>query len=129
MDSPQKTTRASASYEMDRLVRLVEEPDYRVTQIAMSGDQRSPWHVHTYVEDLFYITEGGLRITLHNPPETRDLEVGESFAIPAGRPHSIEVVNRQTVSFLLIQGIGQCDFKVLDELEQSMTGGNGAASV
>ena len=108
----------AAAYEMDLRVKLVEQPGYRLTQIGMSGEQRSPWHVHTHVEDLFYITEGVLRVRMDHPPETRELHAGESFSIQAGRPHSIEVADKRTVAFLLIQGLGPCDFKVLEERER-----------
>ncbi|QHI99130.1 cupin domain-containing protein [Xylophilus rhododendri] len=124
MDTAHKTGTAGAAYEMDRRVKLIEEPDHRLTQISMSGDQRSPWHVHTEVEDLFYITEGVLRIRMHNPPETREIRAGESFSIQAGRPHFIEVADKKTVSFLLIQGLGRCDFKVLDPQEPPTCEGN-----
>jgi len=118
MDDTQKKDRAGASYEIVSHARLVEEPNYRVTQISMAGEQRSPWHMHTEIEDLFYITEGVLKVTLHNPPEIRELHPGESISIQALRPHFISVGNKGTVSFLLIQGYGKCDFKVVDDPDQ-----------
>lgn len=118
MDDLQKAGLAGASYDIVRRARLAEEPNYRVTQITMEGEQRSPWHVHTEIEDLFYITEGVLLVTLHNPPETRELHVGESLSIQAQRPHFISVGDKRTVSFLLIQGYGQCDFKVIEDPNQ-----------
>ncbi len=115
MDANQKAS--PAAYAMDRRVKHIEQPNYRLTEITMSGDQRSPWHVHTQVEDLFYITEGALRVRMDQPPETRDIKAGESFSIQAGRPHFIEVVDKRTVSFLLIQGWGLCDFKLVEQRE------------
>ncbi|ALM86059.1 cupin domain-containing protein [Bordetella sp. N] len=124
MDAARKQGQSGAVYDIVSRVRLVEERNYRVTQITMQGDQRSPWHVHTEIEDLFYITAGVLRITQHNPPETREIHAGESFSIQAKRPHFIEVADKRTVSFLLIQGYGQCDFNVVEDPNQPMTNGD-----
>jgi quercetin dioxygenase-like cupin family protein len=97
-------------YTAQRRVRLIETPDFHATELRLSPGQYIGWHKHTEIQDTFYVFEGALKISLAAPEEDVVLHAGGTLTIKSGRPHLVENVETTTAAFLLLQGIGKCDF-------------------
>jgi mannose-6-phosphate isomerase-like protein (cupin superfamily) len=82
----------------------------------MSTTQRVGWHYHSSVQDMFYVLEGCVRITMREPDEHVELQAGQSWGpVRAQRPHLVTNCGSETATFLDLQGIGPFDFVSVDE--------------
>lgn len=97
-------------YEVEYRARHLERPGFRIQELRLSPTQKVPWHTHTNVADTFYVLEGNLRLHLMNPKEAVDLAPGNSYAVVAGRPHLVMNPGEMSVSFLILQGVGDYDY-------------------
>jgi quercetin dioxygenase-like cupin family protein len=57
-----------------------------------------PPHAHTHEEEITYVIEGALEITIGG--ETRTVDAGESIFKPRGVPHAFAIAGEQRVRFL-----------------------------
>ena len=101
---------ASHLYEVERRAEHAARPGFRITELQLSATQRVPWHYHNNVADTFYVLEGELRIFLQQPKEEVRLSPGQTFTAAARRPHLVTNAGSQSVTFLVLQGIGQYDY-------------------
>jgi mannose-6-phosphate isomerase-like protein (cupin superfamily) len=62
------------------------------------------------VHDTFYVVEGAIRIFLQNPKQDVSLRRGETFTVPARRPHLVTNAGDSSAVFLVLQGTGEYDF-------------------
>ena len=97
-------------YEVERRAEHAARPGFRITELQLSPKQKVPWHSHTNVADTFYVLEGALRIFLHEPKEEGRLAAGDSYRVPPQRPHLVTNGGSTSVTFLVLQGIGEYDF-------------------
>jgi quercetin dioxygenase-like cupin family protein len=77
--------------QTDGAVALMEftiEPGYPVP----------PPHAHTLEDEITYVIEGALEITIGG--ETRTVDAGESIFKPRGVPHAFAIAGEQRVRFL-----------------------------
>ena len=101
---------ASHLYEVERRARHAERPGFRISELQLSPTQTVPWHYHTSVSDTFYVLEGEMRLFLQNPKQDVRLGVGESFVAIAGRPHLVTNAGKTSLTFLILQGVGEYDY-------------------
>lgn len=101
---------AASFYEVERRAQYGARPGFRITELQISSTQKVPWHYHNNVQDTFYVIEGALRIFLQNPKEDVRLARGQTFSVPAGRPHLVTNGGDTSAVFLVLQGIGEYDF-------------------
>lgn len=97
-------------YEVERRAYHLERPGFRIGELQLSPSQSVPWHYHTHVSDTFYVLEGQLRLFLQQPKDEVRLGPGESHAVEAGRPHLVTNAGDSSVTFLVLQGVGDYDF-------------------
>ena len=101
---------ASHLYEVERRARHAERPGFRISELQLSPTQTVPWHFHTSISDTFYVLEGEMRLFLQNPKQDVRLSVGESFVAVAGRPHLVTNAGKTSLTFLILQGVGEYDY-------------------
>jgi quercetin dioxygenase-like cupin family protein len=101
---------ASHLYEVERRARHAERPGFRISELQLSPSQTVPWHYHTNISDTFYVLEGEMRLFLQDPKEDVRLKPGESFVAAAGRPHLVTNAGATSLTFLIMQGIGEYDY-------------------
>ena len=101
---------ASHLYEVERRAEHAARPGFRITELQLSATQKVPWHYHNNVADTFYVLEGELRIFLQQPKEEVRLAPGQTFTASPRRPHLVTNAGSQSVTFLVLQGIGQYDY-------------------
>jgi quercetin dioxygenase-like cupin family protein len=101
---------ASHLYEVERRARHAERPGFRISELQLSPTQTVPWHFHTNIADTFYVLEGEMRLFLQNPKEEIRLKPGETFTAVAKRPHLVTNAGKTSLTFLIMQGIGEYDY-------------------
>jgi mannose-6-phosphate isomerase-like protein (cupin superfamily) len=101
---------ASHLYEVERRDRHAERPGFRISELQLSPMQTVPWHLHTHIADTFYVLEGEMRLFLQNPKEEVRLKPGETYTAAAKRPHLVTNAGKSSLTFLIMQGIGEYDY-------------------
>jgi quercetin dioxygenase-like cupin family protein len=101
---------ASHLYEVERRDRHAERPGFRISELQLSPTQTVPWHCHTNISDTFYVLAGEMRLFLQDPRQAVRLRPGESFVAAAGRPHLVTNAGETSLTFLIMQGIGEYDY-------------------
>jgi quercetin dioxygenase-like cupin family protein len=101
---------ASHLYQVERRARHAERPGFRISELQLSPTQTVPWHYHSNIADTFYVLEGEMRLFLQNPKEDVRLKPGETYTAVAGRPHLVTNAGKTSLTFLIMQGIGEYDY-------------------
>lgn len=101
---------ASHLYEVERRERHLERPGFRISELQLSPTQTVPWHSHTKIGDTFYVLEGDMRLFLQNPKADMRLRPGDSYAVEPGRPHLVTNAGQSSLTFLVLQGVGEYDY-------------------
>lgn len=101
---------ASHLYEVERRARHAERPGFRISELQLSPTQTVPWHLHTSISDTFYVLEGRMRLFLQQPKEEVQLAPGDSYVAAAGRPHLVTNGGDTSLTFLILQGVGEYDY-------------------
>jgi quercetin dioxygenase-like cupin family protein len=110
MSQAQGIKDASHLYEVERRARNAERPGFRITELQLSPTQKVPWHTHTNVSDTFYVLEGEMRLFLQDPKEEVKLKPGEVYAVKPQRPHLVTNSGKTSLTFLVLQGVGEYDY-------------------
>jgi quercetin dioxygenase-like cupin family protein len=101
---------ASHLYEVERRAVHAERPGFRIMELQLSPTQKVPWHTHTNISDTFYVLEGEMRLFLQEPKESVNLKPGQTFAVRPGRPHLVTNAGQKSLTFLIMQGVGEYDY-------------------
>jgi quercetin dioxygenase-like cupin family protein len=101
---------ASHLYAVERRAYHLQRPGFRISELQLSPTQTVPWHFHSKVTDTFYVLEGELRLFLQNPKEEVRLAPGESYAVAPGRPHLVTNAGKDSMTILVLQGVGEYDY-------------------
>ena len=101
---------ASHLYEVERRARHCERDGFRITELQLSPTQTVPWHTHTKVSDTFYVLEGTMRLYLQNPKEKVELLPSQIYQVAPGRPHLVTNAGTGSMTFLVLQGVGDYDY-------------------
>jgi quercetin dioxygenase-like cupin family protein len=101
---------ASHLYEVERRARHAQRPGFHISELQLSPSQTVPWHFHTNISDTFYVLEGEMRLFLQKPKQEVRLKPGETFTAAAGRPHLVTNAGTSSLTFLVLQGIGEYDY-------------------
>jgi mannose-6-phosphate isomerase-like protein (cupin superfamily) len=110
MTQPQPVKDASHLYEVERRAQHAARPGFRISELQLSPTQKVPWHTHTNVSDTFYVLEGEMRLFLQDPKENVNLKPGEVYVVRAKRPHLVTNSGATSLTFLILQGVGEYDF-------------------
>ena len=110
MNQPQPVKDASHLYEVERRAEHAARPGFRITELQLSKTQKVPWHTHTHVSDTFYVLDGQMRLFLQNPKEEVKLGPGEVYAVRPKRPHLVTNGGKTSLTFLVLQGVGEYDY-------------------
>ena len=101
---------ASHLYEVERRARHAQRPGFHISELQLSPTQTVPWHFHTNIADTFYVLDGEMRLFLQNPKEEVRLKPGQTYTAVAKRPHLVTNVGKTSLTFLVLQGMGEYDY-------------------
>ena len=71
-------------YEVERRAEHAARPGFRINELQLSPTQQVPWHLHTHIQDTFYVLAGEVRLFLREPKE--EVRLGPGDAPAGGRP-------------------------------------------
>jgi len=97
-------------YEVERRAEHAARPGFRIAELQISKTQNVPWHLHTNVQDTFYVIDGQIRLFLREPKEEVRLGPGDTYSVKPRRPHLVTNGGERSATFLVLQGIGEYDF-------------------
>lgn len=109
MTEGQSIRDASHLYEVERRVEHAARPGFRIMELQLAPTQKVPWHSHTNIADTFYVLEGHMRLFLQDPKEEANLKPGEVYVVRAARPHLVTNGGTKSLTFLVLQGVGEYD--------------------
>ena len=101
---------ASHLYEVERRARHAQRPGFHISELQLSPSQTVPWHFHTNIADTFYVLDGEMRLFLQNPKQEVRLKPGETYTAVAKRPHLVTNAGKTSLTFLVLQGMGDYDY-------------------
>ena len=101
---------ASHLYEVERRARHCVRPGFHISELQLSPTQTVPWHFHTNIADTFYVLDGEMRLFLQKPKQEIRLKPGDTFTAVAGRPHLVTNAGKTSLTFLVLQGMGEYDY-------------------
>ena len=110
MKQGQPIKNASHLYEVERRVEHAARPFFRIMELQLSPTQTVPWHSHTNISDTFYVLDGQMRLFLQDPKEEVNLKPGEVHVVRAARPHLVTNAGTNSLTFLVLQGVGEYDY-------------------
>ena len=110
MNQQQAVKDASHLYEVERRAEHAARPGFRITELQLSPTQKVPWHTHTNVSDTFYVLEGQMTLFLQDPKEEVNLNPGEVYVARPKRPDLVTNGGTTSLTFLVLQGVGEYDF-------------------
>jgi mannose-6-phosphate isomerase-like protein (cupin superfamily) len=110
MNQPQPVKDASHLYEVERRAQHAARPGFRISELQLSPKQKVPWHTHSNISDTFYVLEGQMRLFLQDPKEDVNLKPGEVYVVRPKRPHLVTNSGTTSLTFLILQGVGEYDF-------------------
>ena len=97
-------------YAVERRAEHATRPGFRITELQISPSQKVPWHLHSHIQDTFYVIDGHLRLFLREPREEAQLGPGDTYSVKPRRPHLVANGGDDSATFLVLQGIGEYDF-------------------
>jgi mannose-6-phosphate isomerase-like protein (cupin superfamily) len=97
-------------YEAERRVQHAARPGFHIMELQLSPAQNVPWHSHTTTSDTFYVLEVHMRLFLQDPKEEVNLKPGEVYVVGAARPHLVTNGGTKSLTFLVLQGVGEFDY-------------------
>lgn len=110
MSQQQAVKDASHLYEVERRAQHAARPGFRISELQLSPTQKVPRHTHSNISDTFYVLEGHLRMFLQDPKEEVNLKPGEVYVVRPKRPHLVTNAGTGSLTFLILQGVGEYDF-------------------
>jgi mannose-6-phosphate isomerase-like protein (cupin superfamily) len=109
MSQGQSIRDASHLCEVERRVQHAARPGFRTVELQLSSTQKVPWHSHTNITDTFYVLEGHMRLFLQDKEEV-NLRPRRIHVVWAARPHLVTNGGTKSLTFLVLQGIGEYDY-------------------
>ena len=97
-------------YEAEHRAHHLDRPGFRISEIRLSTSQQVPWHMHNHISDTFYVIAGQMRLFVRDPKEEIRLCPGDSYKVAAGRPHLVTNGGEESLSFVIMQGVGEYDY-------------------
>ena len=91
--------------------RIFSTDEVRVSHLVLAPGEEVPWHLHSEVRDTFYVLRGPITIYTREPDATTVINAGELLQTRERQPHRVVNISDHEVSFVLIQGVGEYDFR------------------
>jgi quercetin dioxygenase-like cupin family protein len=104
---------ASPPYEVKSIETVVAGSDVRARLYTLAPQDVIPWHFHSEITDWYFCLSGKLSVETRAPGDCRLLDVGAAYTIPPKTAHRISNGGDSDCRFLLLQGVGQYDFRAI----------------
>ena len=109
MNQPQPVKDASQLYEVERRADHAERPAF-TSRCCSSPPTRRCRGTPTPTSPILYVLDGQMRLFLQQPKEEVNLKPGEVYVVRPTRPHLVTNGGAKSLTFLVLQGVGEYDF-------------------
>ena len=99
-----------SNYQVKRVEPVMVGSDMQARLFTLAPRDKIPWHCHSECADHYFVLEGTLTILTRKLKREKTVRVGNSYRIAPGTPHLISNRSAADCRFLLLQGIGKCDW-------------------
>jgi quercetin dioxygenase-like cupin family protein len=106
--------KAMRDYQVKNVELVVIDSDIQVRIFTLGPGDVIPWHYHSESTDHYFVLRGKLTIETRGPEPPADLAAGERYKILPNITHRISNEALSECQFLLVQGIGQYDWRHRD---------------
>jgi quercetin dioxygenase-like cupin family protein len=110
-----------AGYTVKSIKPVAVGSDVQVRLFTLAPGETIPWHFHSAVTDWYFVLEGALSIETRAPADHQLLAMGGTYRIPPKIAHLVANRSDGDTRFLLVQGVGHCDFLRLGGFANSLT--------
>ena len=86
----------------------------RVRHLSLDAGEATPWHFHSHVVDNMYCLSGQIEVQTRAPDQNYSLETCQRCEVINGRVHRVVNAGHGPAVYLLIQGVGEYDFNIVD---------------
>lgn len=93
---------------------LLDSEHVRVRIMTLNAREATAWHYHTEVTDQMLCLDGRVAVECRSPQERFELVNGQHCKVEVGRVHRVVNLTDEIAKYLLVQGVGQYDFKEVD---------------
>jgi mannose-6-phosphate isomerase-like protein (cupin superfamily) len=112
---PANAQSTGPNYSVKDAETVAAGKDVRVRLFTLAPGEVIPWHFHSAIADEFFVLDGELTVETRTPDDCRVLGVGERYRVNAQHPHQTSNRGAKDCRFLIVQGVGQYDFKKLPQ--------------
>jgi quercetin dioxygenase-like cupin family protein len=105
------------NYQVKNVEPIVVSDHVQARVFTLAHGDVIPWHYHSETTDHYFVLQGALTIEMRDPDHRRVLTVGKRYKILPGTAHCILNQSAADCQFLLIQGVGKCDWRKADVIK------------
>ena len=93
---------------------IIKTKDVSVRIIEVRSHEVAAWHYHTEIMDNMFCLTGDITVRLREPNEELVLSPGQRCEVMKGRVHQVANAGADIARYLLVQGVGNYDFNVVN---------------
>ncbi len=93
---------------------IIKTHNVRVRVLSLQPNKEAPWHFHEEIVDNIFCLSGTISIYLKSPDDQIILEPGQRCEVQARRVHRVANLGKQMAKYLLVQGVGEYDFNLVN---------------
>ncbi len=101
---------ARSNYQVKHIEPVMAGSDMQARLFTLAPGDKIPWHRHSECADHYFVLEGALTVMTRKLKREKTVRVGNRYRIAPGTPHLISNRSDTDCRFLLLQGIGKCDW-------------------
>jgi quercetin dioxygenase-like cupin family protein len=110
MKAKRKVVTRRPNYQVKRVEPVMVGTDMQGRLFTLAPGDEIPWHCHSECADFYFVLEGALTVMTRKLKREKTIRVGEHYRIASGTPHLISNRSAADCRFLLLQGVGKCDW-------------------
>jgi mannose-6-phosphate isomerase-like protein (cupin superfamily) len=110
MKAKRKVATRRPNYQVKRVEPVMVGSDMRARLFTLAHRDEIPWHRHSECADCYFVLEGELTIMTRKLKRARKISVGKRYEIAPGTSHLVSNRSGVDCRFLLLQGVGKCDW-------------------
>ena len=110
MKAKRKVATGSPNYQVKRVDPVMVGSDMQARLFTLAPRDEIPWHRHSECADYYFVLEGTLTVSTRKLKREKKVQIGKHYRIAPGTPHLISNQSGADCRFLLLQGVGKCDW-------------------
>ena len=110
MKAKRKVATRRPNYQVKRVEPIMVGSDMQARLFTLAPQDEIPWHRHGECADHYFVLEGTLTVMTRKLKRQKAVRAGQRYRIAPGTSHFISNRSATDCRFLLLQGVGKCDW-------------------